>query len=171
VRGLAIVIALSSCGRIGFDPGTPVDVDARSSDGNGANDASDAPSDGPPSACQTDARYRNIAGLTSRYRTVAVDLPWDAARSDCEADGAHLTILDDANEAASNAVGDWVGITDETQEGTWRTIKGGVATFLPWQSGQPDGNTTENCARLDDTTNELEDRACTDSRDYSCECE
>jgi len=46
-----------------------------------------------------------------------------------------------------------------------------AATFLPWSAGQPDGGLGENCARLDDSLDAYEDRACSDTRDYSCECE
>jgi hypothetical protein len=164
MRGLAILIGLSSCGRIGFD--ADAQPDARSTDVSNANDGS---GDGLPSTCQDDARYVVVAGLTSTYRKVNLDVSWDAARTDCEADGAHLTIPDNATETDNDAIGDWVGLTDAAQEGTWRTIQGGVATFLPWQPGQPDGGASENCARLEDEL--LEDRACTDTRDYSCECE
>ncbi|HEY5939060.1 MAG TPA: C-type lectin domain-containing protein [Kofleriaceae bacterium] len=160
---LAILVAFAGCGRIGFDT---------SQDAATQPDASDATRpDVPAGACANDPRYVEVAGLPSRYKTVALDVSWNDAREDCAADGAYLTIPDDALEAASDAIGDWIGITDEVEEGTWMTLEGVPATFLPWQPGQPDGGVGENCARLDDGLDQLEDRACTDTRDYSCECE
>ena len=150
----------AGCGRIGFDP-TDAVTDAQR----------DAPvADSSPASCTRDSRYEAVSGLASRYRTGTVDLAWAAAQADCEADGAHLPILDDVVEATAGVLGDWVGVTDAAGEGIWLTVAGAPAPYLPWIPGQPDGGTGENCARLEDGPGKLEDRECIDVRDYSCEC-
>lgn len=162
MRVVALLLGLAGCGRIGFDGRADAGLRPDAGDANPV----DVPAAG---VCADDARYVAVAGLPHRYRTVAVERSWDQARTDCAADGAYLAIPDDALEAGSEAIRDWVGITDAVQDGVWLTLDGVPATFLPWLPGQPDGGPTENCARLED--DQLEDRECTDLRDYSCECE
>lgn len=54
-------------------------------------------------------------------------------------------------------------------EGTWLTVRGTPATYLPWIVGEPDGGTAQNCGRTSSTG--FEARECIDLRDYVCECE
>lgn len=128
-----------------------------------------APNDGGAEAsaraCLTNPAYTTMG--TSRYREGAPAVTWAAARADCVADGADLWVPNNATE--QNAwTGDWIGITDMATEGTWLTVDGTPATFLPWDLLQPDGGTAENCGRSSGSG--FEDRDCADGRDYVCEC-
>lgn len=166
VGGVALV-SLIGCGRIGFDG--PGERDAAAIDDAALGDS--AAPDGAQAACKNDPRYRAAAGLTSTYRLSAIDRSWADAKADCELDGARLAIIDDAVEASSALIGDWVDLTDSAREGEWVTSRGDLAPFLVWAAGEPDGGTAENCGRLDDSVNAFQDRGCEDTRDYSCECE
>jgi hypothetical protein len=159
-----VILVVAGCGRIGFDPFGTVTPNDGTIDSDSINSGSE---NTVQPACLTNQAYSTTAGLTNRYREVTAQVAWAAARANCMADGADLWIPDTAMEAAAWD-GDWVGITDEATEGTWLTVDGVAATFLPWNVGQPDGGTAENCARNEGTT--FEDRECTDQRDYVCEC-
>lgn len=165
---VVVCLILAGCGRLGFDEPA---VDAPT--GLDVPDVMDdaAVGDAPAARCKTDARYRVVSGFTSTYLDSVQDASWDDARAACVADGAHLAIAETAGEASLAAIGDWLGISDVAVEGEWRTLDGALATYLPWAAGQPDGGATENCVRLDDATQTIEDRACADLRDYTCECE
>jgi hypothetical protein len=166
MRG-ALLLFACGCGRIGFATGSE------------AIDASDAPradagapgDDGPRdanAACQANPAYVAVGGLAHTYRQPAALITWDEARLDCANDGAFLAVMNDAMEAAA-LDGDWIGLTDVEVEGVWLTVNGEPAPYLAWVAGEPDGGTAENCARND--TLGFEARACTDLRDYVCECE
>jgi hypothetical protein len=159
-----VILVLTGCGRIGFDPfgSAPIDA-ARDS---GPVDVVDA--DNTVRACLTSPQYATRSGLTSRYREGTTLVTWDMAQEECVAEGAHLWIPNSALEAMT-LTGDWVGITDVGTEGMWKTVSGVSASYLPWEPGQPDGGTAENCVRNADIV--FEDRACTDLRDYVCECD
>ena len=155
------VACIAGCGRIAFDPlgETPPIIDDANGDTIGG--------EGGPAACLTSAEYATKAGFNNRYREGTMLVSWAEARTRCMADGADLWIPSTTNEATAWS-GDWVGITDAATEGTWITVEGTPATFLPWETGQPDGGGAEDCAR--NTGNMFEDRECTDTRDYVCEC-
>jgi hypothetical protein len=131
-------------------------------------DAPDAP---PPADAPVDAHgcpsdFVAITGgqPTSRYKFYPYDggggtngtsgVSFAQASATCAGQGAYVAIADDANELTAfdgiqqnpGALGYWVGITDAAAEGTWRTVLGAPATYLPWATGQPNGATTANCA-------------------------
>lgn len=191
-------LVLAGCGRIGFEPGQVADSPAGDDDAASCPTGQTMCADGcadlgidpkhcgdctttcagacaggscVPAACTSNAMYVVIAALPHTYKQVTGrTITWDDAVADCAADEAYLVILDDQAEAAALGT-DWVGITDRGVEGTWITVRGDPAPFEPWDAGEPSGGTAQNCARLDDTTNLLEARACTDTRNFSCECE
>jgi len=156
-------VVLAGCGRIAFDPigATPDDGGTTDGPGDGAGP------DGTPSACLASSAYTTKAGLANRYREGVALVSWSVARSMCKADGADLWIPQSALELSTWS-GDWIGVTDEIVEDVWVTVEGVPATFLPWEPAQPDGGPSENCARS--TGVFLEDRACSDARDFVCEC-
>jgi hypothetical protein len=167
VRFVVLLACVAGCGRIAFE--------SRSGDDGGADTQ---PGDGSPTdgtlvdtssnrACLSNPAYVTSAGLTNRYREGTTPVTWEAARADCMTDEADLWVVDDLLEMGS-FTGDWTGITDAANEGVWRKLDGTIATFLPFQEGEPDGGASENCIRTDSAG--FEDRDCTDLRDYVCEC-
>ena len=169
LRLLAFTL-LSGCGRISFETVRVADPDA-SGDGTGEIDG--PPGDGPVDtlavrACLTEPAYVTSAGLANTYREGVETVTWLQARANCMAEDADLWVVESSLE--QNAfTGDWTGITDDANENTWVMLDGSVATFLPFLAGQPDGGNAENCIRVDSLG--FEDRACTDLRDYVCECQ
>jgi hypothetical protein len=53
-----------------------------------------------------------------------------------------------ASAGKSSLESPWIGVSDETAEGTWAYADGSAATFLAWSSGRPDGDENDNCAQL-----------------------
>lgn len=140
--------AAVGCGRAGFDP---------------ISDASPA--------C---APSYELANGSSRYRRGA-DLSWTEAEADCEADGGHLVVIDDAAENAfvrAQAAGSllWIGLSDHLTEGTMRWVTGEPVTFEDFETGQPNNNLgTEDCVVL--TDDEWNDTECRRDFAYLCECD
>jgi hypothetical protein len=91
--------------------------------------------------------YATLTGVpTHAYRRIGNATSWQNQVNTCKADGAnvYLVIPDDATElqailtlAGGNT---WVGIDDIAVEGSYMTVLGGAATFLPWAAGQPDNS-------------------------------
>lgn len=160
-----IVVALTACGRIGFEGPGGGGLDAAP-----PGDAGPMPEAGP-SACRANPAYASVGGSVHTYRAVDGDVVWLVAKQSCEVEGAYLAIPDDAAEAALLPGDGWLGVTDAGSEGTWLTVLGDPAPYLPWESGEPDGGTSENCARFDDVARTIESRECIDTREWVCECD
>lgn len=168
MRWLCALAVVTGCGRIGFDgvlDGRPVE-DA----GTTGSEAGSTP-DVAASACRTAPGYVQAGGSVHTYKVVQGNDGWSVAESSCKADGAYLAILDDAAETAILPGNGWVGLTDVATEGTWLTVHGDPAPFLPWKPAEPAGGVVKNCARFDDVGRQLEARGCTDTRDWICECD
>ena len=137
---LAALALTSACaftpagdGAAATDDAAPT-TDARSTDGPAL--------DAAPPPCP--------AGYVGGYRVVSTLQSWRAAEADCEDDTtglSHLVVIDNAGElAAVNAAlaalaaGDvWVGVMrDAPMPWVWRAVTGGNASYLPWETGQPD---------------------------------
>ena len=79
------------------------------------------------------------------YKSFAEQMPWRDAKARCEALGGHLVIIELPAEnqfvgslvAKSGATDAWMGITDEAQEGQWRTVKGQQQVYTNWSDDQP----------------------------------
>jgi hypothetical protein len=160
------------------------DTDVASGDAapgvDGASDARIGPADAAADAATPDAAfvcpsgYVPLPGLPHRYRQLP-QMPWATGRDACAAHApgrTYMVILDDVTE--QNAMMPftpdlWVGITDEVQEGQWVTVRGTLATFLPWASGQPAAGTDQNCGELE--LDGLHDNTCGNDRTIVCECE
>jgi len=159
-----VACVAAACGRISFDPLGSKDDAQPTADADIFIDG-DPSIDAAPRACLTSPAYTAMGAI--RYREGTPLVSWAAARAACKSEGAELWVP--TSTAILNAwSGDWVGITDAGSEGTWVTVYGMPATFLPWDAAQPDGGNGENCARS--TNGVMEDRDCTDLRDYVCEC-
>lgn len=125
--------------------------------------------------------YAAVAGAQGNhvYRTVVATADWETQRAACAADGAnaYLAIPDDANELVAvsslftQTMTFWVGITDAQMEGTFLTVKGATATFLPWQGGQPNDTGNSDCVEASRTQHTYNDRTCDIQKRAICECE
>ncbi len=65
----------------------------------------------------------------------------------CEDEGAHLAIIDDADEnrlvRPEGPGSSWIGLTDEGMEGTFEWVDGSPLTYTSWRDAEPnnrDGN-------------------------------
>ena len=118
-------------------PDTPATADAP---------IADAPaSDTPMASCP--AGYAALPGAGPHlYKRAATSASWQAHMTACATDGAnaYLAIPGTTAELAAllgHAAGSvWVGITDTATEGTFQTVRGAIATFLPWAMNEPDNN-------------------------------
>ena len=151
-------------------------------------DASRVAVDAPIDAhtCSNDFTPLSGGQPTSRYKRYSYSggaaniVDFMQASAICTSAGGYVAIPN--NEAELEAFdnisqnpaqpGYWIGITDQTTEGEWRTVLGNLATFLPWssaQGGQPNGGVGANCAVGYDE--EIYDVACTmDAYVFICEC-
>jgi hypothetical protein len=139
-----VVLALVGCGRIGFAPiASAVDGGG---DGRPADDGMAPTVDTIALVCP--AGYDSVAG--GCYHDPQNGGTWTAAEAQCEADGVgHLVIFDDQNEldalrGYAGGVVFWIGVTDRITPGSYLTVTGSVASFLPWSPGEPTGG-SQNC--------------------------
>jgi hypothetical protein len=110
----------------------------------------------------------------SQYRFVTSSAGWLDAEADCEDDGlAHLVILDSDGErdALRGMIsGDtWLGVTDRVSEGTFFKVTTGVASYLPWNGGEPNNQFGEDCVEL--AGGGFNDEGCDNDDVYVCECD
>jgi lectin-like protein len=178
---LAVLVLLGACG---FAPTSGSDMPAGT--------AADAPLglDALQSArCPAD--FVPVAGAPSLYKiysysadvTADARQPFDASVATCIAQGAHLAIVETPEEATALStviVADpsfqfyAEGVTDAAVEGTWLTVLGGPATYLPWAGGQPDGagGGDGDCGIIN-YSGQLYDYYCDLAHPYAfaCECE
>ena len=105
-----------------------------------------------------------IRDSSKYYSSNTNSLTWSQARAEAEAVGGHLAIVNDAAEnefIRANILTDfaWLGLTDEAQEGTYRTVLGDLAPYLNWKAGEPNNsNGNEHYARLLKSTGKWTDR-------------
>ena len=96
----------------------------------------------------------------------------------CQADGAnvYLAVPDDATElqAILTLAGSdvWVGVSDIAVEGSFVTVLGAAATFLPWAAGQPDNSGGgSDCVTALSASATYDDKRCSNAAIAVCECE
>lgn len=132
--------------------------------------------DAPPVGCPgTYAALPNVA--THVYRVITMTGTWTSQQAACMAENGYLAEPNDAAELAAlnTAAGAneiWVGVSDQTTEGTFLFGRGGAATFLPWETGEPDNSPAggADCVRSSATGTYADDR-CSTLRRAVCECE
>jgi len=175
--GLALL--LGACGGDDGQPCHGCAVDASSSS-DAARDAIE-PTDGPiGTGCP--ASFTAITGGQGahRYRRIDATEEWKEQRDECAglSNSAYLAVPDDAAELAaiatlSAASATWIGISDTATEGTFVTVKGAAATFLPWDNGQPDngGAQGEDCVMIQTSSSKMRDERCGTKFRAVCECE
>lgn len=113
------------------------------------------------------------------YRVLTTPANWQAQEAVCQATTlrAHLAVPDDLTElqaldtAASAIQVYWIGVSDSQTENTWRTVLGGLQTFLPWIAGAPDdGAPGEDCVEVIAATHDFNDERCNTQLPAICEC-
>lgn len=130
--------------------------------------------DAPPPRC---VGYAPLGTLAHRYRAIPAATNHAAQRTACAADGGYLAIPDDAEELAAvldlAGGGAWIGVDDLATEGSYVTVRGQPASFLPWSPGEPTGPAmpAEDCVRISGSTRQLRDEACGNAYRAVCECE
>ncbi len=156
MRALLLLVMLSGCGRISFDP------------------RQDAGGDAMPDAFTCPAGYTFEAATGSCYRGSNAPLSWLAAEAACEADGAHLVAIADATEAAvadryrgSPTDFAWIGGTDLVTEGLYVSVFNESATYVVFAANEPEG-AMEDCLLLVANL-QVADGTCTFPDDYICE--
>lgn len=117
-RGISVgCLALAACGRVGF--------------GALPDGGIDAPPDAPLDAYVCAPPYSVVSG--GCYRVNTGTATWLAAEQQCEAEGAHLIIVNDIPEhfvlhtmlGDASAVASWVGYTDRVTEGSFQWVAPG----------------------------------------------
>jgi hypothetical protein len=164
MRVLVVMLALAGC-RFHFDE-TGTDA---------AINGSDIDASGDGAMLQCPASYVMLGTQSSRYLAIDNSVVWLTAEQMCEADGAHLVIIDDATEQSLvfqtlPAQNIWLGVTDRVAIGSFRKVTGGAATFLPWDGGEPDVAAAE-CVYMDSLTSRFADQDCASGRRAVCECD
>jgi hypothetical protein len=139
----------------------------------------DAMIDGSSNHCS--AGYNPITNGTPghRYKLIPNADHWQQQVDLCAGAFTYLAIPDDPTELGAldtlaGAISEyWVGIDDMATEGTFVTIKGPVATYLPWQPPAPDNQAPgENCVEVLTAAAMFNDDRCTPTSHAAiCECD
>jgi cysteine-rich repeat protein len=141
--------------------------------GEECDDGNAALGDGCDAACEPECFSVSAHGAS--WRLCPARREWAAQVATCADQGGALAVPASAAEAAAMAsvvrrhLGSaevWLGLTDAGGENSWRTPGGGVAPYLGFAPGEPNGGGNENCGALDLIY--LRDRAC--ERDFAALC-
>ena len=76
-------------------------------------------------------------------------MSWNDAKNVCADEGGHLAII--WNRHTRNVVRElmkegWIGLTDQENEGEWKTSLGGKIPYKNWSWGEPNNFFNEDCA-------------------------
>lgn len=113
------------------------------------------------------------------YMFFTAAISWAAARSSCEALGAHLVTLTDGAEGdfvRAKFVGTrtvWLGASDSLSESGWRWVSDEPWAYTAWAYGQPDDDDyNQDCATMMGLAGPVwDDYYCTMGKPYICERE
>ena len=133
-------------------------------------------------AVDASATYMTLSGAgTHRYMKLGNASGWTTQRDRCAADGAnaYLAIPDDMAELDAirtlAAARSWIGLDDMTTEGTFMTVRGMPATYVPWDTGNGEPNngtgTPQNCVTALSGSPLIATDRCNDAFVAVCECE
>lgn len=144
-----------------------------------ADDPSKSVGPCPPDPACTTQFFNNF-----EYFFCPGPLDWDQANMACKNAGYELARIDAVDEEAflkTHLAGasSWVGGTDVASDGEWvwefggsqfwsQTSGSSPGPYVNWQSGQPDGASTENCLRLP-TAGGWDDADCSAGEPFVCE--
>ena len=148
-----------------------------------AGAAGAAGAESEPSCMQTYATI--VPGLTSRYKEGTTGQSWANAERDCETEGGHLIVIDDAAEndwmksIAAKSMTDssltnqqaWIGLGDSATEETFEWVTGAPLTVALWADMEPnDRYNNEDCVQVG-ATGSWNDDSCEEPLAYVCECD
>lgn len=146
--------------------GQCVGTSAIDAPGSGSGSGSDGPANCP-------GDFAPVSGSAHVYKAIAAG-NWAAQVAACTAlsPNAYLAIPDDGTELGALATLQtppaWVGISRANGGSPFRTVKGVVATFLPWMGGAPAGG--KDCVAMVNA-GELQTDSCNSAKPAVCECE
>ncbi len=183
-RAAALALCLIGCQ---FPPAALPDLGSDGSQPPGRDGASDPPDAAMPDAEIPDAMpdaFSCPPGFTQVglgcYLIQTDDLTWQDAEQQCEGRGAHLAIIDGAQEnvALTTLASDaglwypWIGLTDHAVEGLFRWVDDSLPFYTNWNSGEPNNSggwgAPENCGELRPEGN-WNDSDCDAAGDSICE--
>jgi len=101
---------------------------------------------------------------------------WQSAQSACQAFTPAATLVAITTQAEATLVGGligsnghWGGGSDIANEGNWIYPTGEPVPSFGWENGQPDnGNGTADCQKIR-STDEWDDKPCSEKHRYICE--
>ncbi|XP_040892201.1 C-type lectin domain family 4 member M-like isoform X1 [Toxotes jaculatrix] len=110
----------------------------------------------------------------SLYYISSTKKTWQESRNYCIQEGADLMIINSKEEQTFTRQFKkfmWFGLTDAESEGTWKWVDGTPLARSFWGSGEPNGNTGENCGEIKnpDSDNNWNDEGCSISHFWICE--
>uniref|UniRef100_A0A672HW07 CD209 antigen-like protein E n=1 Tax=Salarias fasciatus TaxID=181472 RepID=A0A672HW07_SALFA len=112
---------------------------------------------------------------SSFYYISSTEKTWQESRDDCLSRGADLMIIDsqeeqDFSRRLSKKM--WFGLTDRTQDGTWRWVDGSPLNTSYWFPGEPNNlGEMEDCAEIHSSAegNNWNDLLCDSQNHWICE--
>lgn len=140
---IAVLFLVSSCRWVLNPDEFSVVADA---DADAGADAAVAVIDAQPDArsllCANDLNYE--AGPSDRpntYRRIDQVVTWEEAKVACEAEDAHLVVIEDDVEAnhvnLQFGENSWIGLSDTDTEGVYVWVDGSPLTYERWHPGEP----------------------------------
>lgn len=173
----------------GNDPDASTLPDAAAPDAGLPVDASpvvdaDPTTDGGVAPCMSNSRYDMEDPTTGhkywKYSNAMLPIAtWGEAVTICEMDGAHLAVIDSAEENdmvhdMSLVLGDmWIGLGDAATEGTYEWVTGAPLNYDNWGPGQPSEiDPAHDCVGMEGS-GRWNDVGCGvfELREFVCECD
>jgi len=129
----------------------------------------------PLPACMTSAAYSNGPEIGHRYRKIAPK-DRDGAVDACNADGAHLAVIDNAAEDSyvhtfAGTTNTYIGLDDLTTEGTFRWVTNQALGYEHFEGQEPNNNNVEDCVVINGGDGTWNDVNCGVVTPAVCECE
>ena len=126
-------------------------------------------------ACAADDGYSPNPATGQLYRAVDQRTSWTLAEIACEADGAHLAVIDDLTENAYvfSLLGPdvWIGLSRIERQNDFEWVNDRPFDFDNWRPGEPNDTAgQEDFIELVDD-GKWNDIADTDPNRFICECE
>ncbi|XP_039664616.1 CD209 antigen-like protein A isoform X2 [Perca fluviatilis] len=107
------------------------------------------------------------------YYSSSMEKTWQESRDDCLQKGADLMIINSKEEQDFTRKYQkrlWIGLTDSETEGMWKWVDGTPLTKSYWDSGEPNGEESENCGQIFNYNleNSWNDESCSSSVYWIC---